>query len=111
MACFGRATVNAVTKTKLEIVPLTKHIGAEIRGLDLREQPDDVTIKAIYQAWLDHLVIVFPGQKLSQEDLIRATGFFGSLGELSRPAKYHPPGFSRVLPGIMLISNWANERS
>ena len=93
------------TKTRLEIVPLTKHIGAEIRGIDLREQPDDETVKAIYQAWLDHLVIVFPGQDLSQEDLIRATHFFGGLGTLDRPAKYHPPGFSRMLPGIMLISN------
>jgi alpha-ketoglutarate-dependent taurine dioxygenase len=97
--------MDAITRTKLEVVPLSKHIGAEIRGIDLRERPDDDTVKAIYQAWLDHLVIVFPGQTLSQEDLIRATSFFGALGELSRPAKYHPPGFSRMLPGIMLISN------
>src|SRR5215813_6669902 len=84
---------------------MTKHIGAEIRGLDLREKPDDATIKAIYQAWLDHLVIVFPGQKLTQEDLLRVTTYFGEVGELSRPLKYHPPGFARMLPGIMLISN------
>src|SRR5882672_2322704 len=97
--------MNIMTKTELEVAPLTRHIGAEIRGIDLREKPDDATVKAIYQAWLDHLVIVFPGQKLSQEDLIRATSYFGELGELSRPAKYHPPGFSRMLTGIMLISN------
>ena len=97
--------MGTATKTRLDIVPLTKHIGAEIRGLDLREKPDDETVRAIYQAWLDHLVIVFPGQKLSQEDLIRATHYFGDLGTLDRPAKYHPPGFSRMLPGIMLISN------
>ena len=59
---------------KLEVVPLTKHIGAEIRGIDLRERPDEATIRAIYQAWLDHLVIVFPGQDMSQEDLLRVTG-------------------------------------
>jgi taurine dioxygenase len=50
-------------------------------------------------------VIVFPGQNLSQEDFIRVTGYFGELGELSRPAKYFPKGYSRLLPGIMLISN------
>ena len=93
------------TKTRLDVVPMTRHIGAEIRGIDLREKPDQETVKAIYQAWLDHLVIVFPGQKLSQEDLLRVTTYFGQVGELSRPAKYHPPGFSRMLPGIMLISN------
>jgi alpha-ketoglutarate-dependent taurine dioxygenase len=97
--------MDAATKTRLEVVPLSKHIGAEIRGLDLRDRPDDAAIRAIYQAWLDHLVIVFPGQSLSQEDLLRVTGYFGELSELSRPAKYFPKGYSRLLPGIMLISN------
>src|SRR5262249_40105949 len=91
--------------TTFDVVPLSKHIGAEIRGLDLREKPDDDTIRAVYRAWLDHLVIVFPGQSLSQEDLVRVTGYFGELGELSRPAKYFPKGYSSLLPGIMLISN------
>ena len=101
--------MNVVTKVKtnnaFEIVPLTKHIGAELRGIDLRTKPDDETIRAIYQAWLDHLVIVFPGQSLSQEDFTRVTGYFGELGELGRPAKYFPKGYSSLLPGIMLISN------
>ena len=97
--------MNVMTKTRFEVVPLTQHIGAEIRGIDLREKPDDETVRAIYQAWLDHLVIIFPGQKLSQEDLLRATSFFGENGGLSRPEKYHPAGFSKMLPGIMLISN------
>jgi alpha-ketoglutarate-dependent taurine dioxygenase len=94
-----------MTRTRFDVVPLTQHIGAEIRGLDLREKPDEETTRAIYQAWLDHLVIVFPGQKLSQEDLIRVTGYFGELSELSRPPKYFPKGYSSLLPGIMLISN------
>ena len=94
-----------MTKTRLEVVPLTKHIGAEIRGIDLRQKPDDDTVKAIYQAWLDHLVIIFPDQKLEQEDLLRATSFFGENGGLSRPAKDRPIGFAKLLPGIMLISN------
>ena len=69
--------MSTATKTRLDVVPLTRHIGAEIRGIDLRDKPDDETVKAIYQAWLDHLVIIFPDQKLAQEDFVRATGFFG----------------------------------
>jgi alpha-ketoglutarate-dependent taurine dioxygenase len=92
-------------KARFEVVPLTKHIGAQIRGIDLRQQPDAETVQAIYQAWLDHLVLIFPEQKLEQEDLIRATGFFGQISALSRPAKYFPKGYSRLLPGIMMISN------
>ena len=97
--------MDAATRTRLDVVPLTRHIGAEIRGIDLRTKPNAETVRAIYQAWLDHLVIVFPGQDLSQEDLVRATGFFGEIGELHRPPKYFPKGYSSLLPGIMLISN------
>jgi taurine dioxygenase len=97
--------MNVAAKTRFEVVPLTKHIGAQIRGIDLREKPDDDTVRAIYQAWLDHLVLIFPGQKLSQEDFLRATGYFGELSALSRPAKYFPKGYSKLLPGIMMISN------
>jgi taurine dioxygenase len=97
--------MNVMTKTRFEVVPLTKHIGAELRGIDLRQKPDDETIRAIYQAWLDHLVIVFPGQTLTQEDLVRVTGYFGEIGALGRPAKYFPKGYSKLLPGVMLISN------
>ncbi len=92
-------------KARFEVLPLTQHIGAQIRGIDLRQQPDADTVQAIYQAWLNHLVLIFPEQKLEQEDLIRATGFFGQLSALSRPAKYFPKGYSRLLPGIMMISN------
>src|SRR5229473_3136109 len=94
-----------MTATKFDVVPLSTHIGAEIRGLDLRERPDDDIIRAVYQAWLDHLVIIFPGQNLSQEDLVRVTGYFGERAEHSRPAKYFPKGYSSMLPGVMLISN------
>src|SRR3979490_3133368 len=97
--------MNVMAKSRLEVVPLTRHIGAELRGIDLRQKPDEETIRAIYQAWLDHLVIIFPGQTLWQEDLGRVPGDFGELGELGRPAKYFPKGYSKILPGIMMISN------
>jgi taurine dioxygenase len=97
--------MTVATRTRPDVVALTRHIGAEILGIDLREKPDEETIAAIHQAWLDHLVIIFPGQKLSQEDLVRVTHYFGEQAQHSRPAKYFPKGYSSLLPGIMLISN------
>ena len=97
--------MDVVTRTNLEVVALTKHIGAEIRGIDLRDPLGEQTIAAIRQAWLDHLVLVFRGQQFAQEDLIRATGYFGEIGPLSRPPKYFPKGYAKLLPNMMLISN------
>ena len=97
--------MNVAPSKLFEIVPLTKHIGAEIRGLDLSKPQDEATRKALYQAWLDHILLVFRGQKLTQEDHLRATEFFGEQGHVGRPPKYRPAGFDRVLPNIMFISN------
>jgi taurine dioxygenase len=96
--------MDAVT-SRFEVVPLTKHIGAEIRGIDLRNELDDETVEAIRRAWLDHLVLVLRGQTLGQEELVRATAYFGEIGPLSRPPKYFPKGYAKLLPNIMLISN------
>jgi taurine dioxygenase len=68
LATHESMSTKASDAVRLDVVPLTKHIGAEIRGIDLRDKPDEATVKAIYQAWLDHLVLIFPEQKLSQED-------------------------------------------
>jgi taurine dioxygenase len=88
-----------------EFVPLSKHIGCEVKGIDLREPLAPATASAIYRTWLDHAVLVFRDQELSQEDLIRVTAYFGEFAPLGRPANTLPAGFSRLLPNIMMISN------
>jgi taurine dioxygenase len=97
--------MNVATRTRLDVIPLSKHIGAEIRGIDLRSTLDRDVIHAIHQAWLDHAVLLFRNQSFSQEDLLRVTGYFGELAPLSRPAKFFPKGYARLLPNIMMISN------
>ena len=101
----SRSVMTVATKTRLDVVPLTRHIGAEIRGIDLSHELDPDIIAQIHQAWLDHSVLVFRGQKFSQDDQIRITGYFGELAALTRPAKFRPPGYDRVHPNIMMISN------
>jgi taurine dioxygenase len=87
------------------VVPLTKHIGAEIRGIDLRQPVDAAIAAELKRQWLDWAVLVFRGQDIAQEDLLRVTGYFGRIGALARPKEYQPAGFERLLPNIMLISN------
>jgi taurine dioxygenase len=97
--------MDAAVDTRIEIVPLSKHIGAEIRGVDLSQPLDVATSKAVHKAWLDHAVLLIRGLKLEQEDLLRVTEIFGEIGALGRPPKFFPKGYSRLLPNIMMISN------
>ena len=97
--------MTTATLSRLDVVPLSKHIGAEIKGIDLRDTLAPEVVEAIHRAWLDHAVLVFRGQNFSQEDLLRVTAYFGEIGPLARPPKLYPKGFSKLLPNIMLISN------
>jgi alpha-ketoglutarate-dependent taurine dioxygenase len=97
--------MTVATATTFDVVPLSRHIGAEVRGIDLHDAPDAETVKRLRQAWLDHAVLLFRGQKLEQEDLLRVTEYFGAIGPLGRPVKFFPAGYSRLLPNIMMISN------
>ncbi len=89
----------------IEVVPLTPNIGAEIRGVDLRQALDQETIDAIRRAWLDHVVILIRDQHLHKDDQIRFSGQFGDIGELARPKKFRTSGHDDMPDGMMLISN------
>ncbi len=95
----------SIERTKVDFVDLSPHIGTEVLGLDLSRPLDASTIAAIRKKWLDRSVLVFRGQKLSQEDLLRFTGYFGEVGERGLSAKVYPNGTGTILPDIMLISN------
>jgi len=89
----------------LAVIPLTRHIGAQIEGIDLRRAADAETIAELRRIWLDAVVLVFRGQDLSQEDLLGVTGYFGRIGALARPKEFRPPGYGRLLDDVTLISN------
>jgi taurine dioxygenase len=94
-----------MTNAKFDLHKLSQHIGAEIKGIDLSRTLDGEVTGALHRAWLDSAVLLFRGQKLSQEDLLRVTNYFGNLAKLTRPAKFFPKGYSQLLPNIMMISN------
>lgn len=64
----------------LKITPSGQACGAAVTGLDLTAplQPD--TIADIRAAWLEHHVLAFPDQPLSNDDLERFTLCFGPFG-------------------------------
>lgn len=65
----------------MHVKPLTPRIGADIEGVDVANL-DDAAFAAIYQAWLDHGVLRFRGQTLSEDDLQAFSARFGPLEEI-----------------------------
>lgn len=60
-----------------QVAPADAALGAEVRGIDLR-QLDDATFKALHEAWLHHVLLVFRGQSLTAEDLVTLVRRFGT---------------------------------
>jgi taurine dioxygenase len=55
--------------------------GASVTGVDLSRPLSDALIGAIRAAWLEHHVLAFPDQRISDDDLERFTLYFGPFGE------------------------------
>jgi taurine dioxygenase len=84
----------------MQIKPLSKHVGAEIVGVDLAtELPDDV-FERIDDAWNRYSVLVFRDQKLTPEQQIAFSRRFGDL-EISPRTQFALPGH----PEILVLSN------
>lgn len=65
----------------VEIVPSGQACGATIRGIDLSSKLDPPTVAEIRAAWLEHHVLAFPDQTMTDDDLERFTLYFGPFGE------------------------------
>ncbi len=65
----------------MRVKPSGAACGARITGLDLTQPLDRATVAAIRAAWLEHHVLAFPDQHLSDDDLERFTLSFGGFGD------------------------------
>ena len=65
----------------LQITPSGQACGASVTGVDLTKDLDARTVDAIRAAWLEHLVLSFPDQAMSDDDLERFTLYFGPFGD------------------------------
>jgi taurine dioxygenase len=63
----------------IEVRPFDTALGAEIRGVDLSRPLPTEDAKAIYAAWLKHLVLLFRRQKMTDQQLIAFSRHFGDL--------------------------------
>ena len=72
----------------IEVTPTGQACGALVTGVDLTSPLSGDEVAAIRAAWLDHHVLVFPDQPVSDDDLERFTLYFGPFG--------HDPFFEAI---------------
>jgi alpha-ketoglutarate-dependent taurine dioxygenase len=86
----------------ITVIPRHPALGAEVRGIDMRRPMDDATRQAVVDAWTAHLVLVFPGQDITDQEHVAFTRHFGE------PEIFHQTSLSlrsdRVKE-IFLVSN------
>ncbi len=92
----------------MDVIPTGRALGAEITGIDLSKDVSAAQRDFIFNAWIEHLVVLFRGQSLSFADLLRLRELFGPPGQAANQLlglgrkKYLPDG----LPDdIAIISN------
>ncbi|AUG76497.1 taurine dioxygenase [Kitasatospora sp. MMS16-BH015] len=84
--------------TRLSVRQVAGRIGAEISGVDLREELDEATVAEIRQAVLAHRVVFFRDQQIDHAQHVAFGRRFGALTR--RPGKkhgVHPEGFPEIL--------------
>src|SRR5215469_11803090 len=93
---------------EIGVKTLSPACGAEITGVDLMSPLDRKMIVAIRAAWAKHLVLVFRGQNLTQEQQLRFASCFGELGSRKKapePLKSRAEGTHQDHDKILLVSN------
>lgn len=92
------------------VEPLSNACGAEIKGIDLREPIDNATMKEIENAFHEHVVVVFRGQDITEEEQMAFANAFGGLGERQRSPNGSTPGGSYDTP-FMFVTNIKDEKT
>ncbi|NKB20706.1 MAG: TauD/TfdA family dioxygenase [Alphaproteobacteria bacterium] len=89
----------------IDIEPLSPILGASIRGVDLSKPVDEATQKMLYQAFVDHSVLCFPGQELAAADQLRFANMFGRGDGGDRQKSRDKNNRRTGQRGMMYVSN------
>jgi taurine dioxygenase len=92
----------------ITVTPLSSACGAEIGGVDLTKPLSESTVQAIKQAWGQHLVLLFRGQRITQEQQLAFAAYFGELGTRKKPPeplRSRAEGILQDNEKVLLVSN------
>ena len=87
----------------MKVEPTGAATGARITGVDISQELDSGTVAAIHKAWMDHQVLIFPNQDLTEDEQVRFALLWGDFPVRDRYAAR--PEKDVADKSIMLVSN------
>jgi taurine dioxygenase len=109
--CYGKL------RRMLEIAPSAEACGATVTGVDLAAPLTPGLVTDIRAAWLEHHVLAFPGQAMSDDDLETFTIAMGGFGHdpfiAPIPGRQHIIAVERLADEIspLFAENWHSDWS
>lgn len=93
------------TNSTIQVTPSGQSCGATVRGLDLCNKLEPSQVVQLRTLWLQHHVLSFPDQNMSDDDLEHFTRYFGDFGV---------DPFIEAIPGrkhVLAVERTADETS
>ncbi len=69
----------------VEIIPCTKTMAAEIRGVDLSQPVDDDSAATLLEAWHKYVLLLFRDQKMTDQQLKNSAAWLGKTSQIAMP--------------------------
>jgi len=88
----------------IDVRPLAPKIGADVLGVDLAAPISDDDFERLYQAWLEHTILLFRGQRMTPAQQVAFTRRFGELEHHTLPEYTLPEQ-----PEVFVLSNVVEE--
>jgi alpha-ketoglutarate-dependent taurine dioxygenase len=63
--------------TRFTVRKLHPALGAEVRGVDMRQPLDPAAFRELHDIWMEHLVLVLPEQRVTDAEHVAFTRYFG----------------------------------
>ena len=89
-----------MTKSVVELRPLSGALGAEVIGVSMTEPPDDAIYRTLRDAWLQYQILLFREQQITVQQQIAFSRSFGPLYAPKTGKNIHPDH-----PEILVFSN------
>jgi taurine dioxygenase len=87
--------------SNISVQPVGYSCGARVTGVDLARPLSEEDLATIRRAWVEHLVLVFPGQELDPHSMMRFSRNFGELDDYAtQPFNRHPE-----INEVMVLTN------